>query len=300
MAYSRLIPALLLSCSLPSLGRDITMISDFETEGDITGNDLHGAWTFNSDMWQGGNSVVAGVSQVPYPMKYDEPHLGLGFGGSAHSAKMEFSLGSDRIEEGNAAPWVNLHLTLGSNGLPLDLSGATHITFWTKSDVPMDLVFMVGTADVEDFCLYRITVPVTNAWEEHVIELAPSENFAQPSWGKQVPFMLNQANSLEFYVERELNNADLAGGTLYLDNIMVRDWDPVSVRKARAARLPMLRGSGRGLEYVLPAGMGAGRAGLFTVAGRNLGWTSFRAGQGKVALPSSRAQGPLFLQVQAR
>lgn len=214
-----------------------TKVEDFESKTTI--NLLGGFWYFYDDRTDSGASVITTADTATG--FWDSTTFAAGAEGSASAIKLGFRFGAKDPKCGGTctySPMVGMGTNLMSGGA-LDLTGATAISFWAKADAPLKIVFSMGTTEIKDNGNYAKLVPVTASWSKYSVSLAPGAELKQPSWAKKVAFNPAEAFSLGWQISKS-DNAGMAGGALYVDQIVVENWappiEPISIRNVSRGR----------------------------------------------------------------
>lgn len=278
----------LIFCAVGAGAAPDYVISDFET-GQLN-TPLNGFWYFFTDRNSAtpvdtvfGNSTLSSVDEYGFPF-YDS--LGLPDArtfppgrdsASRHSLKFAYSLGDRRLSCGTActyAPYVGFGLGFSTLSDTVDLSTAAGIAFWARAEkAPLVLNVSVATRDTTTNAPdYSQRLVIDTAWKRYTIELKASDVFKQPSYGARKPFVSSLVKAMNFGVNRGENDSLLAENALYLDDLVILDWeyvDPTGVRRVAARRASAgadLAGSGGRMRYLLPVGRGKGL--IVDVSGR--------------------------------
>jgi hypothetical protein len=104
----------------------------------------------------------------------------------------------------------------------LDLSGATSVSFYIKSNVATVVEFQVLTKEVTDFAYYYQLVNTTTSWTKVTVLLSTvMGGLIQPSWTTSpVALNLKSVQKLQWQMHTE-NVGTNKTGTIYLDNIWI-------------------------------------------------------------------------------
>jgi hypothetical protein len=193
----------------------------------------------------------------------------------------------------------------------LDLTGATHLTFWAKALDSVKVNVSVGMRDtVSDLQSYTQQFIIDTTWKQYSIELIASIVFTLPSWAPDRPFVAALANSMSFSINKG-DNPDSTGNALFLDDIEIVNWvyTPfvVNVQQRqkpllKASRL-QVRFSGQQVYARLPVDL-RGQTGILEamdVQGRLLGKSAFGPQASEVSMQlneSVKSSGSLFFRAR--
>jgi hypothetical protein len=149
------------------------LLDDFEADQARTGQ----AW------WTGADDNKLGTTLEPVPFVAKK-------GGSpvspGHCGRIHGKLGAAR----DPWPWANLILAMDNE----DLRGYSAISFYVKGDGLTHQVQFCKTS-VKDFANFSAEFPTTKDWVKQTIKFS---DFAQPSWGAQVPRVFNDVEKIQF------------------------------------------------------------------------------------------------------
>ncbi|MEO6095280.1 MAG: hypothetical protein ABIW76_06280 [Fibrobacteria bacterium] len=166
--------------------------------------------------------------------------------------KLGYQLGTVKLGCGGTCtyePHVGLAQGFSSEYDPLDLTGATHVTFWAKGDFALTVDVSIGMRDsVAARASYSQKFVIDTTWKKYSIELKASPEFKLPTYVTPVPFVAAKANSVGFSISKD-NNPTQADNALYLDDIEIVNWvytpyvDPagISDRNGKSQRNSGLR-----------------------------------------------------------
>lgn len=220
---------------------DAYMMSDFEGDEPLR-TPLQGYWYFGDDRYTGtsndmipGNSAITSFDYLGNPLRdssggYDTASFPLGRGGEPGSRSLRFAyaLGTRRLSCGGSCtydPFVDAGLVFANAPDTLDLTGATAISFWARSD--SDTVYAQvawGTRDsLADAPDYARIFAIGPEWRKYSLRPEPSEDFKQPERGARKPFMPSQSYGLIFGVNRGLNSAAPVNA-LRIDDVAIEGW----------------------------------------------------------------------------
>jgi hypothetical protein len=249
-----------------------TVIADFESNLGSTAwngywyhfNDANSASAADSTLY--GNSVITSLDSTGYPFTdssgyYDRRSYPLGPQGDSdsHSLRMAFQFGDRLLSCGTACtyePYVGWGLVLTTYHFApadtFDMTGATAISFWAKSDidtVTVDFsVFIRDTVDAPDFSQ---VVKVGPVWKKYSISLNPATTLLQqPSWATKKPFNLRHVAGMGFGFNRGENKLHTANG-MSIDDVTVENWKYVEPPIIEDAIRSVARKSGNRAGYRL-------------------------------------------------
>ena len=181
------------------------------------------------------------------------------------------------------APHVGLALQFSQSFDSLDLTGATHITFWAKGRDSLTVNVSVGLRDsVAAPASYSQTFVIDTTWTKYSIELKASDVFALPSWVTPYEFDVARANSIAFGITKA-DNPNHPENAFYLDDIEIVNWvyTPATgiFKQSRNSRVHGLqaRFTGDIARVRLPSAL-LGKTGIIEaldVSGRKVGQAAF-------------------------
>lgn len=158
--------------------------------------------------------------------------------------KMGYRLGTVRLGCGGTCtygPHVGLSIGFSHDYDPLDLTGATHVTFWAKADDSVIINVSIGMRDtVAPPASYSQYFKIGTAWKKYSIELKASTVFKLPDWTTQYPFDVSRANAIGFSISKD-DNPTQTDNALYLDDVEIVNWvytsyvDPTGISTNRKA-----------------------------------------------------------------
>jgi hypothetical protein len=209
------------------------LVDDFESG---TGNNLLGGkWSGYNDASGGGNSkivnaVLAEGDTVHYTII---PTAGEGHSGAGMVVKYEYGTIRPHNETDTYGYQVGINTTLpGDSSGAGNLTGATRISFWAKSN-PSGLVvhLQVPITDVKDYGWHQIPVTLTSAWTKYSIKL---DTLKQAAWVVKKTFNPAHVSCLQWEINE--SPVDSSGrkiatnpksGTLWLDDVEVEGYNPI-------------------------------------------------------------------------
>ena len=287
---------------------DSTLVADFEMQ--TNKNNIDGFWFYLDD--KGGNSkVISGDTSVHpttmSPASFGEPSSGV----VGYSGKMEYILGTVKPSCGGTCVYSN-EVTFGTNvepiiGVPLDITGATKISFWAKATPPVKVSIIFLTKDIKDYSWARAEVAITGEWKQHTANFSGTTGIVFKSTygtGKDKPLTLTQLESLNFAIQKD-SNPGSGQGILLLDNLVIHGWKSpfTAVRnEARSSRSKALRAAveGKSLRYTVPEAYRnmSGTVAAVDLSGKTVAGAAFVKGQASVSLDlKSTSSSPVFLRV---
>jgi hypothetical protein len=170
--------------TLPGLN-GVTKVDDFEKETPSLGN----SW------WEGCDQNKMGTTIAPDPYTRLKGGSPLSHG---YCAGMKGHLGPN--EEPWA--WATLTLSLGNNGMPMDLTAYKAIRFYTMGDGKEHLI-RLQKISVKDFADFEARFVSPKKWTQIII---PFEKFTQPDWGARLEKKFDDVKNIAFVPG--LNDAD--------------------------------------------------------------------------------------------
>ena len=165
-------------------------------------------WFSFNDSEPGGSSVVTPLSTASAPFEMSTP----GYDGKGKAAMMEYVLSGHDDLGYNAFVGMGLNFKEPA-GKAFDMSGSTGISFWMKND--SNVYIEVEETGIEDACDYYVYITeIHKEWT--LIELSWSD-FAQYTWGKQVPWDLSKLTKCQWKVQE----ADGEAGQVWIDEVKI-------------------------------------------------------------------------------
>jgi hypothetical protein len=226
--------ALILAAFSPALSQDsipIFPIVDFEANQEISTLQAYGGTYTDSNEFSNdsirGNSILTTykVHENPDSLQWVPGYQPL----SITALKLGYRLGTVMLGCGTDpvceyAPHVGFAISFSQTWDPLDLTGATHITFWAKGRDSLTVNVSVGMRDtVENLPRYSQAFKIDTTWKKYSIELKASEVFKLPTWVTQVPFEAARANAISFSINKG-ENAAHPDNAFFLDDIEIVNW----------------------------------------------------------------------------
>lgn len=236
---------------------------------------------------------------------------------STRALRFGYSLGDRKLSCGTAClyePYVGFGVGFTTRFDTLDLTGATGIAFWAKTDsATVVMNVSVATRDsVTTAADYSKRVTVDATWKRYVIPLVAGPDFMQPSWSPKKPFKVTQVKGMGFGITRGDNPTQLTNAVT-IDDLTVLGWkfvepdiviDPSSARRSAAPgamRLAVRREGGRA-HIRLPnryAGL-RGEVEAVDASGRVRARQAFGATMSEVTLEFGSGTVPAGLQYRVR
>jgi len=198
------------------------MVDDFEYE--TTNNFLGGKWYAFTDQVDSGNStIINGTPEAERTGFYVvRPTAGAGHAGAAMVMKYKFGTIQPRTGDGPYDYLVGVGATLSSESDGLrDLTGATRVSFWAKSDFSrLPVYFSVHTSDVKDFAFHRVMIILDTVWTKFSL---PFDTLEQPPWADTAIFNSANATSIQWDVTKAITGTPMSA-TVYLDDIEIEGY----------------------------------------------------------------------------
>ena len=221
-------------------------------ENNPLSTDLWGYWYFYSDnnvataidTVKGNSSLISFPSGSPlYDTvgNYDTASFPLGRAAEAETRSLRFAytLGDRKLSCGDSCTYpgfvgMGMAFTTQGDGY-LDLSTATSISFWARSDSDTVMTEVsVITLDDPPNGAYSQLFSVGPQWKKYTIKLVASAQFKQPTWVKQQPFNPKVAKGLAFAVSRSYaQNEKHPTNAIRIDDVTLDAWpfvDPAAIR----------------------------------------------------------------------
>ena len=165
-------------------------------------------WFSFNDSEPGGSSTVTPLSTASAPFEMSAP----GYDGKGKAAMMEYVLSGHDDLGYNAFVGMGLNFKEPA-GKAFDMTGSTGISFWMKND--SNVYIEVEETGIEDACDYYVYITeIHKEWT--LIELSWSD-FAQYTWGKQVPWDLSKLTKCQWKVQE----ADGEAGQVWIDEVKI-------------------------------------------------------------------------------
>jgi Carbohydrate binding domain (family 11) len=154
------------------------------------------------------------------------------------SKRMGFAFGDRRLSCGTDCsydPYVGwgLNFTTLFVHAPhnnFDLTGATAISFWAKSDsdtVTFNFSVIIKDTVITNTADYAQTIKVGPEWKKYTVELKASAELAQPTWATPKPFNLQMVTGIGFGFNRGQNVTRPTNG-ISIDDIIIENWQYVA------------------------------------------------------------------------
>jgi hypothetical protein len=102
--------------------------------------------------------------------------------------------------------------TLKADNGAVDLSAYKSVEFWVKGD-GKTYAAVLGRVAVQDSCNFRKEFKSPTEWTKMSLKLS---DFAQPAWGKQLPFKLSDVLSISFIPAATFSDEDF---NLWVDDV---------------------------------------------------------------------------------
>jgi hypothetical protein len=238
MRVSNLLPALRISALClavisPAISQDsiqVFKIIDFESSQIQSTLGVYGG-TYADNSERNNDTVTYGNSLLTtFPM-HEDPDSTLWVSGrneeSFTAMQMGYQLGTVMLGCGDKCeypPHVGLSIGFSSEFDPIELTGATHVTFWAKGKDSLTLNVSLGMRDSVKYpAEYSQVFVIDTTWKKYSIELKPSTVFKLPAWVAPYPFDVVRVNSIGFSINKGENPVH-ADNALFLDDIEIVNW----------------------------------------------------------------------------
>lgn len=314
LRYALLAAASLLA-SAPSAvkaaANDSTLVADFELQ--TNKNLIDGFWFYQDDKGSGGNSKIVSGDTTVNPVifsaaSFGEPSSGI----VGYSGKMEYDMGTIKPSCGAGCTYSN-EVTFGCNlepmvgTIPLDITGATAISFWAKATPATKISIIFLTKDITDYSWARAEVPVTAAWAHYTVNLSGTTGlYFKATYGqaKDKPLTLSKLVDLNFAIQKD-SNPGLTHGTFLIDNLVINGWkSPLAgvrdVARSSLSRALRTAADGKSLRFSVPAAYRnvPGTVAAMDLSGKMVAKAAFAKGQSDVSLNlKGAAASTVFLRV---
>lgn len=218
----------------PVMSQDSTKvftIIDFESRQiQSTLSVYGGAFADNSELAP--DTVTYGNSMLTTFSGHEDPDSSLWVQGyreeSSSALQMGYQLGTVRLgcgEDCTYAPHVGIAIGFSPEYDPIELTGATHITFWAKGRDSLTMSVSIGMRDsVTSPADYSQSFTIDTTWKKYSIKLEPSVDFKLPTWVPQIPFDVVRVNSISFGINKDENPNHL-DNALFLDDVEIVNWE---------------------------------------------------------------------------
>jgi hypothetical protein len=176
------------------------------------------------------DTVTFGNSMLTTFTFHEDPDSAMwvpGYQEGSTALQLGYQLGTVRLgcgENCEYAPHVGVATGFSSEFDPIELTGATHLTFWAKGRDSLTVNVSVGMRDsVKSPADYSQKFVIDTTWKKYSIELKASTVFTLPNWVPQIPFDVVRVNHIAFSISKDenLNHPDNA---LFLDDIEIVNW----------------------------------------------------------------------------
>lgn len=142
--------------------------------------------------------------------------------------QMGYQLGTVMLgcgENCEYAPHVGLAIGFSSEFDPIELTGATHVTFWAKGKDSLTVNVSLGLRDSVKYpANYSQMFVIDTSWKKYSIELKASTVFKLPAWVTPYPFDVVRVNAITFSINKGENPVHV-DNALYLDDIEIVNWE---------------------------------------------------------------------------
>lgn len=236
-----------------------TVIADFESN--LMSTMWNGYWFhFNdaasasaADSTLYGNSTITSLDSLGNPFyndstgEFDPRTYPLGHTGEPNtkSSRMAFKLGDRLLGCGAGCsyqPYVGWGLVLTTQRFnpsdTFDLTGATAVSFWAKSDTDTVTVdYSLTIRDTINTSDYSVALKIGPTWAKYTISLNPATTpLKQPTWAAKKPFDLRHVAGMGFGFNRGENSKFPTNG-MSIDDITFENWryiDPSLIEGIRS------------------------------------------------------------------
>ncbi len=218
-----------------SLFAQETVIDNFE-DGNSKNKlgDLY--WWYYDDGDNGGESVRPEEFEGEYGPGYESDYCG----------QLEYELDPrTRVDADSlVAPYVAMGTSLAPDDEVVDISEATHITFWARAEAPTNVRVKLEMASVTGDNKYQMHKPgdetdygieVDPTWQQYTMNLVDVKNsleevdgLVQENWGPQYDyggFDLAEVTKLVFEIKKEDGFDNPESGTFQVDDIILHGFE---------------------------------------------------------------------------
>lgn len=315
LCYALLAAASILAPVAKAAATDSALVSDFEDQ--TNKNSLGGFWFYVDDKGGGGNSKVTSGDTTEYPpifsaTSFGEPSQGI----IGYSGRMAYTFGTVKPTCGTDCTYSN-EVTFGTNveqivGVaPLDITGATGISFWAKATPPVTISIIYLAKDItdkNDYSWQRAAVPVTSTWTRYVANFTGATGIVFKGaygMGKDKAPTLSQTQGWNFAIQKE-SNPGVTSGELLLDDLYIQGWKDPNAAAIRTASRPNLSkalratADGNSLRFSVPEAYRnvSGTVAAVDLSGKTVAKAAFAKGQERVSLSlQGRSNSPVFMRI---
>ncbi|MFO7868651.1 MAG: carbohydrate binding domain-containing protein [Bacteroidales bacterium] len=190
------------------LAGNSTLVDDCEDMDNL--NELGGAWFTYTDVDNAGTSTIDPQTSdtVDFTMTED------GANGSGYAAEVTYTLGETWGTDDND-PFVGIGTQLGEDETPMDISGATGISFYHKGDACVLEIYLPDNLGTDaNYDTYAVPVSSHTDWTK--VELAWSD-FSQAGWGDSYDLDLTEVYKFQWKISDEPTTA----GAVAIDYVVL-------------------------------------------------------------------------------
>jgi len=210
---------------------NVTLLDD--CEGGTSANRFGYWWYFFDDSanYKGPNSKITNSSKDASLYYIVKPTSLEGNKGTT-CIRMDYRLGPGKINCGTgcAYAFIGAGTLLAADGNVCDITGATKIKFYARSNPSVTLSIDVATSDVTDYNYYRTIITIGTSWQQYTIALTPGAGITQQNWGIKVSFNPQHVTRIQWTVHTDqIPGATLPlFGTVWFDDITIEGytWKP--------------------------------------------------------------------------
>lgn len=238
MRVSNLLPtlkfsALCLAVISPAMSQDsvqVFKIIDFESSQIQSTLGVYGG-TYADNGERANDTVTYGNSLLTTFPSHEMTDSTLWVAGrneeSFTAMQMGYQLGTVMLgcgENCEYAPHVGLAIGFSSEFDPIELTGATHVTFWAKGKDSLTVNVSLGLRDSVKYpANYSQMFVIDTTWKKYSIELKASAVFKLPAWVAPYPFDVVRVNAITFSINKGENPVHV-NNALFLDDIEIVNW----------------------------------------------------------------------------
>lgn len=215
------------------------LIDDFE--GGTNQNKFMSYWFYYNDSGDKGTSKVLSSlpGATPTELLFD-PTVSIGLdekGGKA--AKIDYEMGAAKLSCGPACEfgqYVGMGMDMSPAKKPVDLTGATKITYKAKADKATSVVVEVSIAGVSKlaapykFATHQITHNIGTTWKTFEMSMSPTaltNALARPSWvgaiNDTIPFNPKEVEKIQWKISMDATTNPTKGVVL-IDSVVVHGY----------------------------------------------------------------------------
>ncbi|MFO7867934.1 MAG: glycosyl hydrolase family 8, partial [Bacteroidales bacterium] len=190
------------------LASNSTLVDDCEDMDNL--NELGGVWFTYTDVDNAGTSTIDPQTSDTVDFTMTEG----GANGSGYAAEVTYTLGGTWGADDND-PFVGIGTQLGADETPMDISGATGISFYHKGDACVLEIYLPDNLGTDaNYDTYAVPVSSHTDWTK--VDLAWSD-FSQADWGDSYDLDLTEVYKFQWKISDEPTTA----GAVAIDYVVL-------------------------------------------------------------------------------